>query len=558
MAKPIIFNNRVVIEPGVYAQLKGAVQKPIEGVSFGNLLWIDTGNLTPEWGFGAGVNGEINQNKIYQFTNVRDFKDAVGGGIPWDLMTYMFKPSADVRVSGIDSLFYIRAATTTAASASYTFTGGGSNGGTILFKSKVEGIAGNGVANGPGATPLLTRGFEAIMVAGTIDTSKFKFQFYRGAWRGQDTTVTPNEYIDGLAESAVSRKDLILETIEFDNLNDFVTWATNDSTFQTWFDFTSTIPGGSDGSVDNADLVANSTRKLFTGGTQTFGAQDLVDALSAVSELDYTFVMCDRNGQVDSTLVSIWEHIENTALYEKFLMIGGGANRDAFNDPSDTVNPSHSVQIAERFDSSKVYVAHSDFYGPTINGDRLRRYSSIYTAAMMAGRMLGLEPQVPVTWLDINVTRMEHDMSKQEREISIQNGVLHIRDVPQRGLVIGQDINTKQDNTQDIYVDGTSPHGSIMRISSALNKGIVQNIGNNFIAGQNVNTASPEDVKAYVQGYLISRTASATADNLIISFQNVTVTANGSDYKVSYAFTPNGPINRIFVTGFILPINISA
>lgn len=556
MALPVVFNNRTVIEPGVYARLRGAVQRPINTASFGNLLWIDTGNYMSDFAYGSGVNGEISQNQIYQFSNVEDLKTAFAGGILWDLATYLFKPSSDVRVPGVNNIYYVRAATTTAATASYTFTGGGSNGGTVTFEAKVEGVPGNGAANGPGTPALLTRGFEVQMIEGDIPGQNFKLRFYRGSWRGQDNTVTPFEYVDDVAEADVTTKELIYETRSFNNVTQLYNSLYTDSAFLTWFTVAAT-PAGS-GAVDAADLTANSARVLFAGGTQTFGTTDLDDVLELVKELDYTFVMFDRAGAVDASITSIWNHLENEALYEKFMVVGGGENKDDFNDSTDTATPSHSVQMAEYFDSQKVFVVHSNIKAPTISGNRVREYSSLYHAAMVCGRMAGLEPQIPVTHLEIAVSGVVHEMLQSERETAIQAGVLHLREVSQLGLVINQDINTKQQNEQYVYSDGTSPHGSIGRISSALNKSIAQNLQINFIAGQNINTASPEDIKAYVEAFLIDSTATATADNLILSFQNVVVNLVGSDYKIDYAFVPNGPINRIFVTGFVLPVNITA
>lgn len=556
MARIVTFNNRTVFEPGVYARVLGAVEAPIEEASFGNLLFIDTGNHSDQYGYGAGVNGELSQNQVYQFNNANDFKNAVGGGLLWDLVTYLFKPSSDNRVRGISSLFYIRAATTVAPLVSFTFTGGGTNGGILAFNSKVEGIAGNGVASG--ANSSLSRGFSALMVGGVLDTSKFKIQFKRGTYRGLDDTVTPNELYNGIAEGD-TEPEIILETPEFSNVQEVIDWANVNTEFGNWFSLDSTTGVAGTGVVDAADLTANATEKLFSGGTQTFATQDLTDALEAVTELDYTFVMCDRFGSdaTASQISAIYSHIENNARFEKFLVVGGGRDADTFNDPTDTVTPDHSAQIAGFYDSSKVYVVHSDIFRANFNGSAARRYNVLYHAAMVAGRNAGLAPQVPTVWAELDLLYPVHELSRNERQIAIQSGVTHLRNVPQRGgFVINDDINTRQENSQDIYGDGTSPHGSIMRIISLLNKELILNLESNFIAGANVNVANPLDVKNYIERYLRDRTAAPNEDDLIISYQNVAVTLQGSDYTVSYAFVPNGPVKRFFVTGFLLPISL--
>jgi hypothetical protein len=76
--------------------------------------------------------------------------------------------------------------------------------------------------------------------------------------------------------------------------------------------------------------------------------------------------------------------------------------------------------------------------------------------------------------------------------------------------------------------------------------------------GNNIGTITPADVKSFVESYLISRTATDSTDNLIINFKNVTVRLIQDYYDVKYGYVPNGPINKIFVTGFMLDANLSA
>src|SRR5690606_12087518 len=97
------------------------------------------------FGGGSGINGALAQGKdsIYQFDNVRSFRDFIKGGLQWDLAGPLFKPFG-AGINGISNLFYIRPLTTTAASATIDLSGSG-NGGTILLESKHEGAAGNGV-----------------------------------------------------------------------------------------------------------------------------------------------------------------------------------------------------------------------------------------------------------------------------------------------------------------------------------------------------------------------------------------------------------------------------
>jgi len=73
-----------------------------------------------------------------------------------------------------------------------------------------------------------------------------------------------------------------------------------------------------------------------------------------------------------------------------------------------------------------------------------------------------------------------------------------------------------------------------------------------------LNTLAPIDVKQWLDGYLTTKTATDNDDNLIISFENITVVQQQDAYKITYGFTPNGPVNKLLFTGFILDSNLSA
>jgi hypothetical protein len=302
--------------------------------------------------------------------------------------------------------------------------------------------------------------------------------------------------------------------------------------------------------------------KLFAGGTQTYSTTHLDTVLENITELDYTFVMTDRYGTTvtDAYCQKIVNHIKSNSDYEQFFFAPAGLDKDTADDPLDVSNPQHSVQVAQYYNTPRVYTVHGDVWRKSpISGQTNYRYNVLWNAALMCGRMAGVPPQVPVVWLDIDIEGVIHDPLKKERERFIQTGVMHLRNVPDvGGFVIADDINTMQNNIQDVYPDGTSPQGSIMRIASSLNKGAIQGIRRTFIAGRNVNTSSPVDIKAWMENYLQQNVASPQADDLILTFKNVTVTLTGSDYYINYAFTPNGPVKRFFITGFMLPVSLTA
>jgi len=548
MAKIITFKGRNIIEPGALAQVLGGETDPPDAATFGNALIIDTGKGAG-FGFGSGIVGdhESGLKSIYRFNSLEDFREGIRGGIFWDVAKWLFKPSKDVRVKGVDAIYLVQAKTTTKSTFEYVWVGGGANGGNFKFSPITEGVGGNGVINGTSLD--LETGFASKMIAGVIDPTKFVVEFFKGTFTGNDEFGVPFNNI--LAEDSIS--ELLARSPEFDNIQELIDWSIDDFTFNLWFIPDPGNAKAGTGLVDAADLAANLGLKVTVGGTDSFTAADLDLVFKAIKETDYTFILSDNyeDDADDLDNSKILAHIDFESEFDRFLIIGGGKDETKF-DQADG-----SLLAAALFDDQRVHIVHSRTEKAKDTGTGFREYPTIYHAAAILGRMAGDEPQVPITWTDLDFDGVVHEMNQEERERAIQGGVIHQRFVEELGLVVNQDINSKQRNDRDIFEDGTSPHGSIMRIAFLLNKELTKNLRVRFIPRQNANTASPADVKAFVEGYLASRTATKTDDNLILSSRNVKVELRGSDYFVTYGFVPNGPINRFFITGFMFPVSSS-
>lgn len=551
MPKVVIFNGKKVIEPGAYSRVIGGETNPPDQVSFGKVLLIDNGS-NPNYGWGAGIKGagENGMNAVYEFTTIEDFRNALGGGIFWQAAKWLFKPSKDSRIKGVDGIYYVRAATTTQSTGTYTFTGGGANGGVFGVKTKVEGAAANGKLVS-GSTTDLSSGFAMKMVAGTVDTARFKIQFLRGTFRGLDHNNIP---FDNITEAVAGKQpDLLIESVEFDNVDQLFAWAKTDETFQSYFTLSTETKTGT-GAVVAADLTANTAIKLFAGATTTYGATDYLDVFKNIDELDYTYTLSDKfeDNATHAFNALMQSHIEVDSEFQRILVIGGGKDSTKF------TQTGGSIPIAQTLNSELTHVVHSRVYGTDANvvGGK-REYSSFVHAAAYLGLIAGNEPQVPATFKGLDFTDVVHRLDKTQRAQALQAGVIHQRFVANLGMVVNQDVNTLQKNTYDIYEDGTSPHGSIMRIAVIINREITYELREKFV-GQNANTASPADVKAAVEAHLNRQVALKTDDNKILTYKNVKVNLKGSDYKISFGFTPNGPVNRLFITGLMFNVDVSA
>lgn len=397
---------------------------------------------------------------------------------------------------------------------------------------------------------ILTQGYAAIMVRDENDNNKFKLEFYQGTYNGQSDNGAD---LGGIPKSQ-TKPFFITETPSFDNIDNLIQWAKNDFVFNKVFKLDEDYIINGNGAIVNDDLVANSDMVLATGGTEDYTPAALDKTLEDIKELDNTFFLCDRFGEEARGVQNnkIFQHILNDAEFDKFMIVAAGDDESSFKD-----SPNSSIEVAKFYDNTAVITVHGGNEREIGISGAFERLSSIYHAANFAGRLGGLESQEPVTFKALRISNFTHILGQSDRELALQAGVIHNRFVPGIGNVVNQGINSIQRNTQLINTDGTSFEISIMRIGAQLNKELTLNMRPLFI-GKNRGTVTAADVKSFVEGYLLSRTATTNVDNLIISFKNVTVRLIEDYYDVKYGFVPNGPINKLFITGFMLDTNLSA
>jgi hypothetical protein len=408
-----------------------------------------------------------------------------------------------------------------------------------------------GAFTGGSDSGMLTIGYGAQMMVGLQNPAKFLIEFYEGTYRGR--TPGGND-IGGLAPEYCP-PNLIATSPEFSNIAELISWAKNDFLFSKRFRLDENYVITGNGTVDNADLATYADINLAVLGTTDYTPAALDRVLEDIRELDNTFFLCDRWGDEAQGVQNnkIWNHIQRDAEMNKFMIVGGGIDETKFEDGV----PNSSISTAKFYNDTRVHVVHSGHKRANVVGGGFEKLSAFYHAANITGRLGGLEPQTPLTFKAIKITDFNHQLGLRERERALQAGVIHNRLVPGIGNVVNQGINTLQRNTQLINPDGTSFEISIMRIAAQLNKELILNMRPLFV-GNNVGSASPADVKSFVEGYLFSRTATSAQDNLILSFKNVTVRLIEDYYDIKYGFVPNGPINKLFVTGFMLDSNLSA
>jgi hypothetical protein len=524
------FGDKQLIEPGGSSRVLGGSVPIPSPASFGNVLIVDTG-IGAGYGGGAGVNGTLTNNKdaIYEMTDPYAAKSFFKGGILWDLIDYLFAPSANG--GGIPKLIYIKGATTTPATKTLTFTNG-----AITLNAKNEGLIGNGTI----VSSKIRKGHGVRLKAGVINTSKFILEISEGTFKGLDYESEP---FDGISD--VNCEPKIYASPEVSTLAELKAWMDNSQVFQSNFTYSgySVTSGGTIVAGDITSLVL----AVFTGGTETYGSSDVDKAISYADDIDHTFFLCDQyEANVGSANNNkILTNILNSR-FTKFMFVGGARNATDF--------ATYSIAAAVTYNSPKVVLTHSGIQVTNITkGFGLKNKQSIYSAAIVLGRISGLAPQVPGTWKDLRILSTTHNLTYNERIQALQAGVLHFKFVDSKGWVINQSINTLQNNTTQILPNGTSFEISIMRIVSQLNKELILEVEKFFVGG-NVNNTSTANVEEFAKTFLKSKLATRQDDNLIMLYQNVNATISQDTLDLRYEFMPNGPINKIISTGFMLNV----
>lgn len=564
MATDVYFNGRKESLPGVYSTIKSGINNPPQTSDYGKCLIIDTGGGA-SYGGGGGINGEHTKGSdaIYTFNTLQEFRTYQVGGLLWKTAEGLFKP--DGSNVGISQLIYVRAATTVAASMSFTATGGGSAGGTFAFDVRDEGLIGNGseydgggedgggsdgTTSGDLSDPILIKGYAYTVESGVIDTNKFIFKIWKGNYTGLRTS---DKISFGEDTKLTSIPNLIAQSPEFNNIQDLINWADTDSTFNSYFVKGSCTVTGA-GTVDSTDVTAVAGYNLASGGTETYGTTDLTDTLSAIKDLDYTFILSDKYGTTDydsASVGAIQSHIETEAKYDKYMFYGGGKDSTEFSATDG------SLDQAAYFDSNKVIVVHGDAKkASSISATGFRQWETIYKAARVLGRIAGQEPQVPGTFKSIGIEGEVHALTDIQREQALAGGVLTTYfDIDFNTFIITQSINTLQNNKNIVNADGKSFTIEIERIKAQLNKDLVINAKVQLLgqpSGVNRNTLSQKYVENWTKAFLQTKVATQANDNLLIGWQDVVATRQQDNYFVTYGITANTPVTKLFFTGSLL------
>lgn len=539
MATVVNFHGKNYIEPGSYAATVYNPTSVTNVAEFGNVMIIDTGlakNGEYEFAGGSGVKGELNQGlkSVYQFTNYEDFLGFMGGGMVADLAKSIFTPLAGS--AGAPKVYYVRAATTTSAKIKLEVAP--TNG--LTFVCKNEGIAGNAVEK----EGVLKTGYSAKIIAGNSE-STFKLQVFKGSYMGEDEAG--ESY--GTKSLSEAVPNLLIESPDFKTLEELFVWCKGNKYVLSNFVV----------SMDGTGVTAlKAVPKVSSiGGTSEYlSGTEYNDVLESISELDVTFFLttnlnaAEGKGVDAETNAKLFTHLKQSAKFTGFMFVSGGETES---DLFGTSNSSES--IAKFFNSGQCVVTHGAPLVQRKDQNGTKKLPTIYLTAAIIGLNAGMAAQTPLTFKRVAYQSFTYDLKKRERELALQAGIMHVRNVSGYWCV-NQGVTSLLDNKKTIADDGQSYELSVELIKAQLNKELMVE-GQTRFTGQTTAQSSPESVKNFTETKLASLLAYSGSDNLLLNYKNVKVVAKDGDYYITYDFVPNVPVNKTFFVGNVLDFSIT-
>lgn len=539
MATVVNFQGKNYVEPGAYAAIVYNPTSVANVAEFGNVMIIDTGlsfntvgGQQLEFAGGSGIKGQLAQGlkAVYEFTDYEDFLSFMGGGLVGDIAEKIFTPRAGVL--GAPKLYYARAATTTCASIVLEM----SEGNELVLTCKNEGVAGNAYI----VSDVLKAGYAAKVVAGSAQGT-FRVQVLKGQFAGLDAAGEPF----GAYDVASAPVNILAESEDLTTLQEAYNWASTNRVINSAFKVEMNGAG--------ATALKAISQTGASGGTTVYLNNSEYEAvLEAITELDVTFFLCTNlnaaagAGVNANSNAKLFTYLKGEDVkFTQFMVVPGGK------DDTDLFGESNCSQaIAKYYDSEQAIVVHGAPVVERKDKTGTKDLEPIYLAADIIGMAAGAAPQTPLTFKRTGYNSFVYDLKKKERVKALQAGILHVRNISGNWCV-NQGINTLQDNLLTVASDGQTFEISIALIKAQINKELIIE-GERRYTGQTVAQASPEAVKNFTETKLASFVATPGNDNLIISWNNVKVSAKNGDYRVTYDFVPNVPLNKMFFVGNML------
>lgn len=558
----VVFNGRRITHPGAYDATDSSQLTAVSGGSVNTPIVIGTAD--------SGESG-----KVLWFTDAKDVKEALGGG---DLVTateLLFSP--DPQGGGGASVVGVLVANATARA---TVTAGG-----LKVDARDFGEGGNRIQvkleDGTLASTKKitvhkwdTQELETFNDLGAVLNVK-----YTGSQAYASVSVTKTADAATLLETklgadeatAVVDASLDLTSDRFATVADIANHLNSLSGYEVSF-----VDYGKNAELASKELDAATAVDIKTNAVLLAVNGDIKLQLDKYSELvtgsvtgtlanfDYTYLAGGSKGTAPATwstylntvkkefsdvlvVLSDSEAIHAEALMhvqqmeqrqQKQMLFTGGAVGE---------NIQQTKLRASALNSSRAVLAYPGIYHKAV-GDGKTVLAPYFTAAMIAGRVCGVDPSEPVTFDHFNLIGLEVDLLEGDPAINelLASGVCTLERVQNGAIRLVHGITT--------YLGANNPmfrEISVRRGADNLNDTMRRSMEDAFVGKKGLRaTASAVETKA------IDVLEEAIRNGEITAYRNIVVRFVGSVVYVDYEVAPVEPINFVLITSHFVPDSV--
>lgn len=554
----VTFNGRRIVHPGAYDHIDATAMTVATGGSLNIPIVVGTAD--------AGEPG-----KVLWFTSADDARKVLRGGDLPTALELMFSPSPEggggASLIGVVVVNTTQRATLTKGGITVTAKEHGEGGNRIQFKVEDGTIAGSKKAT---VYRWDTEQMEVYDNLGAL----MKIE-YRGEKKYAEVNVTVS---GGVATTLVTK----VGADKTSAVTDVVIDLTNERfyTVDAIIRYLNGISGYSVSYVDyknsnipSSKLSATTGLNIKSGGyvmgvegsieAQINQYSELVevDVTGAVTNFDFTYLTGGSKGSAPASWAPYFDtikkhfsdilvvlsdsdsiHAEALAHVQRMekrnqkqmLFTGGGVG--------ETVE--RVKQRAAMLNSSRAVIAYPGIYHKSYN-DGKSALPAYFTAAMIAGRVAGVDPSEPVTFDYFNLVGLERDLLAGDPEIDdlITSGVATLERVQNGGIRLVQGITTYLGPNNTLYREI-----SVRRTADVISNTMRKIMEDTFVGKKGLRaTVSAVTTKA------IDVLEQAIKDGLITAYRNIVVRLVNGVVHVDYEVAPVEPINFVLITSHFVP-----
>lgn len=201
-------------------------------------------------------------------------------------------------------------------------------------------------------------------------------------------------------------------------------------------------------------------------------------------------------------------------------------------------------QRAAMLNSSRAVLCYPGIYHKSISSGKVP-LAPYFTAAMVAGRVCGVDPSEPITFDYFNLVALERDLLAGDPEIDdlITSGVCTLERVDSGGIRLVQGITTYLGSNNTLYREI-----SVRRGADALADTMRKTMEDTYVGKRGLKaTISSVTTKA------IEVLEQAIKDGSIVAYKDIVVRFVNTVVYVDYKVAPTEPINFVLLTSHFIP-----